>query len=453
VGLNLRRDDFYRKELTFQVSCSYGPGRHDHYYEQGSLDYPLPYVRWTEHRNFEAVLNAMSRKILNVKPLITHRLKIDHALSAYDIIQNDSRALAVILQYENTTNRSLNEQVAPTSGHNRWSSLPGRLNPAIGLIGAGNYSRAILVKALAKTPARLAWVADLCPSAARHMARKYRFEQATTDYRAILRDPHIEAIIIATDHNSHARLVCEALLARKHVFVEKPLCLTESELKEVAATYELTSEWDNGPRLLMVGFNRRFSPHTCRIRELLAHRAEPLCMNLTVNAGAIAPDHWLQDPARGGGRIIGEACHFIDLLAYLASAPVKGVSAIMAGRSLAMRSDKMSIQLSFGDGSIGTLNYFANGSNAYPKESLEIFSEGRIVQLNNFRATHGYGFKHFRKFKTWRQDKGHQTEFALFIDKIARGGTPLISFAELENVTRASFAAMASAVSGRMIQV
>ena len=451
AGLHLRRDDFYRKELTFQVSCSYGPGRYDADYETRSFDYPLPYVRWTEQRNFEAVLNAMRCRALNVRPLITRRIRIDEALSAYELLRKDSGALGILLEYPAGQDRDHLRSNDPGRASGGFAIVSHR--PAVGLIGAGNYARSILAPAIAATSARLACVADLNPVCASHLARKFHFEQATTDYQAILGTPSIEAVFIATGHSTHAQLVCEALLAGKHVFVEKPLCLTLTELQEVAAAYRRANEDTAKPRSLMVGFNRRFSAHTARLKELLRDRTEPLCMNLTVNAGSVPQDHWLHDPARGGGRILGEGCHFFDLLAYLAGGHIKRVSAMMAGPGLAVRSDKMSILLSLGDGSIGTVNYFGNGCQAFPKETLEIFSEGRILRLENFRVLRGYGFKAFKSFKTWRQDKGHKTEIALFLDRVARIGPPLIRFAELENVSQASFAAMASATTGNTVQL
>jgi predicted dehydrogenase len=333
------------------------------------------------------------------------------------------------------------------------SSGPAQSDPLVGVIGAGNYACTILLPALAKTSASLACIADLSPVAANHSAREFHFAEATTDYQRILLNDRIAAVFIATEHSSHARLVRESLAAGKHVFVEKPLCLTESELSEIAAAYHCAVERTASPPLLMVGFNRRYSPHTRCVRELLRNRFEPLCMNLTVNPGPVPPDHWLHDPARGGGRIIGEACHFLDLLSYLASSPIQRVSAMMPGPALPIRSDKMSIQLTLADGSIGALNYFANGSSKYPKETLEIFSEGRILRLENFRVTRGFGFKRFRRFRTWRQDKGHRAEIALFMDRVRHGGPPMIPFVELENATRASFVALVSAANGKMIQL
>ena len=250
-------------------------------------------------------------------------------------------------------------------------------------------------------------------------------------------------MFIVTGHHTHARLVGEALAAGKHVFVEKPLCLTEEELTAIEAQYLGIPE-DQRPQL-MVGFNRRFSPHTVKIKELLRGRSEPLCMTMTVNAGAIPPSHWTQDPARGGGRIIGEGCHFIDLLAHLAGSPVTRVSGMMVGEGPVVREDKMTIMLGFADGSVGTVHYFANGSKAFPKETLEVFSDGRVLRLENFRMTRGFGFKGFRKLKTWKQDKGHRAEIAGFMERVARGGAALIPFGEIVNVTRASFAAVESA--------
>jgi predicted dehydrogenase len=270
--------------------------------------------------------------------------------------------------------------------------------------------------------------------------------QAVTDYKIILADPSINGVMIAVGHNIHARFVCETLAAGKHAFVEKPLAMNVEEIRRVLDAHAARPD-----RQVMVGFNRRFSPHAARMRELLANRGEPLALNMTVNAGFIPANHWVQDPIRGGGRIIGEACHFIDLLANLAGSPVRTVSAAMMGAGTATHEDKMSITLGFEDGSIGTVNYFANGSKSYPKELLEVFSQGRVLHLDNFRKLTGYGFKGFSKFKTARQDKGHAAEFLAFAERVAQGGAPLIPLAESVNVTLASFAAMTAAAESRTI--
>lgn len=442
VGLNLRRADFYEKELTFQVSCSYGPGRYDERYEQGGQDYPYGFVRWTEQRNFEAVLEALQTGRLRVGELITHRYPLEQAPAAYDTVRTDGRALGVLLEYPAEVRRPPRitvraEQPAAAAGR-----------AVVGVIGAGNFSKMTLLPALARGGARLAYVADLNAVAAQHLARKFGAEQAVTDYRLVLDDPRVNGVLIAVGHNLHARFVCESLAAGKHTFVEKPLALNAAE---VAQVLQAAARWPD--RLVMVGFNRRFAPHAVRIRELLAGRGEPLALNMTVNPGPIPPDHWVQDPQRGGGRIIGEACHFIDLMVFLTGSLVKTVGAVMFGGGVATRDDKMSIVLGFEDGSVGTVNYFANGSKTYPKELLEVFSQGRVLRLENFRLTTGFGFRGFRKLKTLRQDKGHAAEFAAFVERVAGGGPPLIPLEQLVNVTLASFAAVTSAREGRLVDV
>ncbi|TKJ32792.1 MAG: dehydrogenase [Planctomycetes bacterium B3_Pla] len=433
VDLNLRRSDFYEKEITFQVSCSYGPGRYDEKYEQGGQDYPLGYVRWTEQRNFQAVLAAMQAGRLNVNDLVTDRFALDDAVSAYKKIQNDADSLGVILRYP--TDIYMSPVVAVTS-----QAAYAAGEAVVGVIGAGNFSRGILLPALAKTSARIAYIADLDAAVAHHAANKFAAGQATTNYKKILEDPKVKAVFIVVGHHLHASCICEALAAGKHVFVEKPLAMNKDELDLVTGAVGEASG-----QMIMVGFNRRFSPHILKIKELTEGRGEPLCMNMTINAGYIPPDHWTQDPERGGGRIIGEGCHFIDLLSYIANSPVKTVSAMVVNGSASVCTDKMSIALGFADGSIGTVNYFANGSKSYPKEMLEVFSDGRVLKVENFRVTRGYGFARFKKFKTLRQDKGHKNEVAAFIDRVTAGGKPLIPFDQLANVTEATFAAMESA--------
>ena len=488
VDLNLRRADFYEKELTFQVSCSYGPGRYDENYEQAGQDYPIGFVRWTEQRNFEAVLEVMRTGQLRVKELITHRLTLEEAAAAYDKVLHDPGALGVIIEYPGH-----GEEVtplphpSPVKGEgDKVGSAPGnragdkRLDSRlrgndegksgndkekqgndvvnVGVIGAGNYARSILLPALGRTTARLAAVADINGVAAAHAARKFGAGKAISDYRQILEDQNIHAVFVLVGHHLHARIVCEVLDAGKHVFVEKPLAITEAQLDDVLAAYSkyglnsVFSRNDQG-KTVMVGFNRRFSPHTVKIKELLAGCTEPLTMTMTVNAGFIPPEHWIQDPGRGGGRIIGEGCHFIDLLSYLAGAPVVLVSARMVGGNNPVRDDKMSILLEFADGSVGTVHYFANGAKSYPKETLEVFGDGRVLRMENFRLTRGYGFKGFSSFRTWRQDKGHRAEIAAFVNVVASCGPPLIPFDQIINATKTSFAAVESARSGKVISL
>lgn len=440
VGLNLRRDDFYEKELTFQVSCSYGPGRYDDSYELDGLDYPYGFVRWTEQRNFQAVLSAMKAGRLVVDDLITHRLPQREASIAYEKICTDrERALGVILTYPSEAGQvrqiTVPEAKAAPAGE-----------PVVSVIGAGNFAKMTLMPALSRTGARLAYIADLDGAAAQYVAKKFRASKAVTDHRLVLRDEHVNAVIIAADHSAHAKLVCEALQARKHVFVEKPLAMNVDELKQI-----MEAAAEHPDRQLMVGFNRRFSRHTERIKRLLAGRGQPLAMNMTVNAGIVPPEHWVHDPVRGGGRIIGEACHFIDLMVHVSGSRVATVAAAMMGRGVAVHEDKMSISLGFEDGSVGTVNYFGNGPKSYPKETLEVFSDGRALRLDNFRRLRGFGFRLFRDYRSARQDKGHAAEFAAFVNRVGAGGGALIPLDELVNVTLASFAAMTAAAENRTI--
>ena len=439
VGLDLRRDDFYKKELTFQVSCSYGPGRYDEAYEQGGQDYPLGFVRWTQGRNFQAVLSSLEAKTLQVDQLITHRFDIADAAKIYAKVTDDPSVLGAVLNYPQEAKREREVTV---------TQLPAQAagQAVLGVIGAGMFAKSTLMPALSKTGAQIAYVADLDGKAAQYVAQKYGAGKAVSDHKLLLQDDRVDGILIAAGHNAHAKLVCEALQAGKHVFVEKPLAMNKEELSLVTAAAA-----EHPDKHVMVGFNRRFSPHVKKMKSLLAGRGEPLCMNMTVNAGIIPPDHWVHDPARGGGRIIGEGCHFIDLLAFLAGSLVTSVAACKMGKGVAVREDKMSIVLGFADGSVGTVNYFGNGPKSYPKEMIEVFSDGRVLRMDNFRRLSGYGFSGFKKFKTSRQDKGHNAEFAAFVDRIVAGGEPLIPLDELVNVTQASFAAMTAASESRTI--
>ncbi len=498
VGLDLKRSDFYEKELTFQVSCSYGPGRYDENYEQQGHDYPHGFVRWTEQRNFQAVLEMLRSGQLDVAPLITHRFDLSDAPAAYAVV-SEGGMLGTVLRYggaEDASRSSEGSGPATATDRNRPQSAAIDSEPAqaptrdsrvasIGIIGAGLHAKATLVPALARTSAQLLYIADVNGVAAQHVAGKHGVWEACTDHGVILADPEVHAVVITVPHHLHASLVCESLKAGKHVFVEKPLALSEAEVEQVGtalaecqgsvqcsvfgvqdgeagpdsrpATPEFGSPNDeqritsNESPILLVGFNRRFSPHSVKMAELLAGRSQPLCMTMTINAGAVAAEHWIQDRERGGGRVIGEACHFIDLLSFLAGSPVVTVAAMMIGEGPTVRDDKIAICLTFADGSIGTVNYFANGSKRHPKEMLEVYSEGRVLKLTNFRELRGFGFAGFRRFRTWRQDKGHRAEMAAFVAAVANGEPSPIPFEQAENVTRASFAAVESARTGQMI--
>ena len=445
VGLALKRSDFYEKEISFQVSCSYGPGRYDDNYEQRGNDYPLGFVRWTEQRNFEAILGMLAAGDVNFDQLITHRFEIDKACDAYATVQTDASALGVVLSYPGQADTSQTIKLVRTASSR--SAESGSVVAAI--VGAGNFTRATMMPALSKLPVRLKYVVGRTGGAAvQHVASKFAVENATTNLQQVLDDSEVNLVLITTNHDSHAELVCRSLAAGKNVFVEKPLALNAAEMQRIVDAVEKHDE-----QQLMVGFNRRFSPHAVRCKELLRSRSSPLAANLLVNAGDIPADHWVHDPVVGGGRIIGEACHFIDLLVFLTGSKVRSVNAIRIGEPTAIRDDKMAISVSLEDGSIGTINYFANGSKSFPKETLQLFSDNRVLTVDNFRKTTGYGFSGFKAFKTSRQEKGHRQQFASFIDLVRTGGDWLIPLDEMLNVTLASFAAMESAHEERRIVV
>lgn len=425
TGLELSRTDFYEKELSFQVSCSYGPGRYDPNYEEKGQDYPIGFVRWTEQRNFEAVLDMMADGRLDVKPLITHRFKIDEAEKAYELLTRDAPSLGILLEYPTREGKPDSELRRPTVKLSEPAAAAGK--SVVGFIGAGNYSTGVLIPAFKEAGVRLKTVASSGGVSGLHAGRKFGFEETTTDTDSIFADTQINTVVITTRHNSHAHFVCRALDSGKHVFVEKPLALSLQELDEIrtAAASRQT--------LLMVGFNRRFAPHVRRMKSLLEPVRTPKTFVMTVNAGSVPPGHWTQDPESGGGRILGEACHFIDLLRFLAGAPItRHTSTRMAGQT----GDTANIQLSFQDGSIGTIHYLANGSRKFPKERLEVFAAGGVLQLDNFRKLKGYGWPGFGSMNLWRQDKGQRACAAAFLDAIENGKPSPIPFEELMEVSR-----------------
>lgn len=409
TGLELARGDFYEKELTFQVSCSYGPGRYDPRYEEGGQDYPIGFVRWTEQRNFEAVLDMMQAGQLQVENLITHRFPFAEAVKAYAALAVE-KPLGMLLQFPAPESRSTELLRAGTIRLSRGDASPARGGgaadgPAIAFIGAGNYASRILIPAFARAGARLVAIAANTGANAAQTARKFGIPDVSTDVDAQIRRADVDTVVIATRHDSHARLVVAALQAGKHVFVEKPLATSLDELLKVERAYR---DLGGGAPRLMVGFNRRFAPHSVRMKALLAAMAEPKSILITVNAGAIPGDHWTQDDTAGGGRIIGEACHFIDLARFLAGAPIAAVAAVGLGKEpgVARADDKATITLRFSDGSFAAIHYLANGHRSFPKERIEVFCGGRVMQLDNFRVLRGFGWPGLGTMRLWRQDKG-----------------------------------------------
>jgi predicted dehydrogenase/threonine dehydrogenase-like Zn-dependent dehydrogenase len=432
TGLELSRADFYEKELSFQVSCSYGPGRYDATYEDLGVDYPVGFVRWTEQRNFEAVLDMMQDKRLAVLPLISHRFPIANAERAYELIAGTAPSLGVILCYPEVNDFSPASRTVVV----REAVSAARSPASIGFIGSGNYAGAVLIPAFKATGVQLRVVASNSGVTGLHAARKFGFEMTTTDTASVFADSAVNAVVIATRHDSHADMVVSALKAGKHVFVEKPLAIDRSEVASIRAAREARPELN-----VTVGFNRRAAPHVERIVGLLAAVSEPKVFVMTVNAGAIPPEHWTQDRRQGGGRIIGEACHFIDLLRFLAAAPIVGFDATAVGAApgVLVRDDKASITLRFADGSMGTIHYLANGSKGFPKERLEVFTAGRVLQLDNFRTLTGFGWPGFTRMKLWRQDKGQRQFAAAFVSAVSGGPAP-IPFDQIVEVAEVTIA-------------
>ncbi len=433
IGLELSRADFYEKELSFQVSCSYGPGRYDPAYEEKGYDYPYGLVRWTEQRNFEAILDMMASGQLDVMPLITHRFDFENAPAAYDLLTSDKAALGILLQYNSAPELRHQTTVAlkPAPGFNTQK-------PVVGFIGAGNYASRVLIPAFKGAGAQLHTIATSGGVNGVIHGEKAGFVTAMTDATALLNNPEINTVVIATRHNSHAGLVIDALKAGKHVFVEKPLAINHEELKEIEAFYSQSNIKNSTSPLLMVGFNRRFSPQVQKMKELLSAIKEPKSFIMTMNAGAIPSDHWTQDIEIGGGRIIGEACHFIDLMRYLAGSEIVSVQCRRMGDkdSVEVAEDKASIILGFADGSFGTVHYLANGAASFPKERVDVFAAGRVLQLDNFCKLKGFGWPGFKKMNLWRQDKGQNACAAAFLDSIEKGTESPIQISELFEVAK-----------------
>ncbi len=434
VGLELSRADFYEKELSFQVSCSYGPGRYDSDYEEKGHDYPMPFVRWTEQRNFEAVLDLLSSGQLDVKPLISHRLPFFDAKQAYDIV-SDGAPLGILLEFPSQDEAVLRQSTVQVTQKAASAS-----KAQVGFIGAGNYATQVLIPAFAKTPATLKSVSSNTGISGVHVAKKFQIAEATTDTAGLISSESNNTVVITTRHDSHAGFVQDALATGKNVFVEKPLAITPEQLQEVVEAHSQPHVAEAGVRV-MVGFNRRFAPQIVKMKALLDATAEAKAFIMTVNAGAIPSDHWTQDKAVGGGRIIGEGCHFVDLLRFLADAPITSVQAMKMGNvpGMAISDDKVTINLSFANGSFGTVHYLANGHKSFPKERLEVFCGNAILQLDNFRKLQGYNWPGFKKLNLMQQDKGNNACVAAFVESIEQGKPSPISFEDIVEVTKACF--------------
>jgi predicted dehydrogenase/threonine dehydrogenase-like Zn-dependent dehydrogenase len=436
VGMKLRRQDLYKKELTIQVSCSYGPGRYDEDYEAKGRDYPLPHVRWTANRNFQAVLEKLASRSLHVKPLITDCVPIADYGKIY---QNLTTSSAITTLFTYPDHGDLKRDISlskPVFDKNKG---------VVGIIGAGQYVRNTLLPLLGEY--QLKYIVSENGLTGTELARKYNIAISATDFREVLADREVDLVMIATRHHQHGEMVKEALQAGKHVFVEKPLTIFENDLEEIIA-YQNGSLAANTS--ITVGFNRRFSTHVQKMKLLLANVV--MTVIVTVNAGFIEQSSWLHDPMVGGGRVLGEGCHFFDLITYLTGSRVIAVCMNTAGTNPSVMSDNATIMLRYENGSSGVINYCSNGHKAYSKERVEVHAAGQTLILDNFRSLNGYGFKGFSGMKT-SQDKGHKEQFIRLLSHIRESRGPLIPFEEIINMSRATFAALESLKKGSWIHL
>ncbi|WP_018127111.1 bi-domain-containing oxidoreductase [Balneola vulgaris] len=432
IGLNIERADFYEKELTFQVSCSYGPGRYDSNYEQSGHDYPLPFVRWTENRNFQAILEAIENGNLDVKSLITEEVVLEDYLSIYGDM-NAKGSIASILQYP-VESVEINRSVKVSLTNTEKSS------GKIAVIGAGNFTQAMIMPALKNTNADIKYVLSSGGLSSTSLAKKYNVPISSTSFDEVLADSEVNHVVITTQHNLHAGMTIQALNAGKDVFVEKPLALKSDELNEIISAVEKNN------KSVIVGFNRRFSPHILKMKKLLGNEPGPMNVIATMNAGFIPPEVWVHDMNSGGGRIIGEACHYIDLITCLTGSKIVEVNMKALGVDPKINTDNASIHLKYENGSLGVINYFANGHKSYSKERVEVYYQNKNLILDNFRRLDGYGYSKglSSKLLKTKQDKGHFNQFNLLIEQWEKGLAPIIPFDEIVNTTKASFAAIDS---------
>ena len=462
VGLQLPRKIYYEKELTFLNSRSYGPGRYDPIYEEGGIDYPIGYVRWTEGRNLEAVVDLMADGRLDVRPLISHRFPIDQAAQAYELITGGRQEpfLGVLLTYPDGAGSAAPGQASPAVATGPVASPPVAARPRtsgplrVGVLGAGNFATAVMLPALKSIPdLQLVSIASASGMSARHAADRFGFQRAVSDPAEVLMDSQVDAVAILTRHHLHAGQVQAALKAGKHVFCEKPLALTAAELEDIRQA--LLAQPAAGPApLLMVGFNRRFAPLAVRLKAFVDGRAEPLVAHYRVNAGFLPLNHWTQDLEQGGGRIIGEGCHFIDFLSFLVGAPPSSVSAHGLPDGGRYREDNAVLTFTFPDGSLGVVSYLANGDKSFPKERVEVFCGGRAAALDDYRSLELVANGRRQAFHSrLRQDKGHRAEWLAFTSALQAGGPPPIPYSQLSGVTLGALAAVDALRSAEEVKI
>ena len=448
VGMDIKRPVYYGKELDFRISRSYGPGRYDTAYEQKGRDYPIGYVRWTETRNMEAFLDLLEQRKLDLKSLITQRFPIERAKAAYDLItgKTGEPSLGVLITYSGQAEEVHRFELVPQeTPSNAGKSL------AIGMFGAGNFATSMLLPAMKQiNGVELIGLCSATGSHANHAAQKFGFRYCATEEEKILADPAINTVVVATRHHLHAQQVLAAARAGKHVFCEKPLCLTEEELGEIVTTFEKS----NAGRHLMLGLNRRFAAMAVRMKQFVAQINEPLMLGYRVNAGYIPADHWVNDPEQGGGRILGEVCHFIDLLSFLAGTLPIEVQTRNVANPGQYSGENAVISLTFANGSQGTITYIASGDKSYSKERIEVFGGGAVAVLEDFRRLELSRDGRKQVFKSrWRQDKGHRGEWEAFAEGLREGKGSPIPFVEIVSTTLATIRAVESQTSGKAVSI
>jgi predicted dehydrogenase/threonine dehydrogenase-like Zn-dependent dehydrogenase len=445
IGMDVPRNAYYEKELQVRLSRSYGPGRYDRTYEEQGIDYPLGYVRWTEQRNMEAFLDQVAMGRVHPSRLVTHRFRIAEAERAYAVVtgQTSEPYLGILLEYPQRTPA---ETLTRTRVEVRQPSHVSSGSVRLGVIGAGNFARSVLLPILKKRPdVALRGVVTASAPSGHQTASRFGFAYAASDWRQVVDDPQIDAVVVATRHDLHAQVAAAALRAGKAVFLEKPMALSSEELED------LMDAWGASGRVLQVGFNRRFAPAFVRLKSAFAGRRAPLMLMYRVNAGAVAASSWVVDPVEGGGRVLGEVCHMVDTLVDLVGAPVESVYASAAGGA----GDDVILTLTFADGSVGSIVYASGGDRSMPKEYLEVLGGGRSAVLDDFRTVRVHASASARASggRLARQDKGHAAELAAFVQAVRRGGASPLDPQVAAHVTRVTFAALESVRSGLPVVV
>jgi len=465
VDIHPNRNEMWHKEVEIIVSKAGGPGSLDPIYENKGIDYPVGYIRWTENRNLQEFLRLISERKIYLRPLITHRIHIRDALSLYNDMLNNKGGpyIGVVIEYNkdekdiyakgvskenyDDKNEKLKVSNFPNLSENSFVTTP-----VVGVIGAGLFGKALLIPALSKVPnVKLHTICTAHGINANHVAKKYHFQNITTNYQEVIQNQDINSVVILTPHSSHAKMVIEALKANKHVFVEKPLCINEEELKEIYDTYVGLA---NKP-FLMVGYNRRFSPHSQKLKETILNRRDPVMIYYRINAGFVQPNHWVHSEEEGGGRIIGEVCHFVDLMMYFTdSLPFKVYAERVSGNNKTIvNDDNVSVTIKFSDGSVGNIFYSASGDKAFSRERVEVYCEGKTILINDFKETQFWFGGKTKKYKTINQEIGYNEELKHFANVISGIEKPKISFEEIYYSTLAVFKINDSLIKGKPIQL